>query len=105
MSVRTAPEAFVIEGGKPLHGRIRTAGNKNGALPILAATLLADEPVTLRNVPRIRDVDTMIELVASLGVDIDWCGENDVQVHPGGLSSSELDAELASRIRDRKSVV
>jgi UDP-N-acetylglucosamine 1-carboxyvinyltransferase len=92
-------DAFVIEGGKALSGRIRAAGNKNGALPILAATLLADEPVTLRNVPRIRDVETMIELIASVGVDADWIGENDVHVRPGGLSSHEVDAELASRIR------
>ncbi len=93
------PEAFVIEGGKALGGRIRAAGNKNGALPILAATLLADETVTLRNVPRIRDVESMIELIAGLGVEIDWTGENEVEVQPGGLSSHEIDPELASRIR------
>jgi UDP-N-acetylglucosamine 1-carboxyvinyltransferase len=93
------PEAFVIEGRKALSGRIRAAGNKNGALPILAATLLADEPVTLRNVPRIRDVETMIELIASLGVDAEWTGENDVRVDPAGLSSYEIDTDLASRIR------
>jgi UDP-N-acetylglucosamine 1-carboxyvinyltransferase len=99
MSVRTAPEAFVIDGGKPLSGRIRTTGNKNGALPILAATLLADEPMTLRNVPRIRDVETMIELLQGLGVDADWIGSNDVRVDPAGLSSHEVDAVLAERIR------
>ncbi|HXH97675.1 MAG TPA: UDP-N-acetylglucosamine 1-carboxyvinyltransferase [Gaiellaceae bacterium] len=99
MSVRTAPEAFVIEGGKPLSGRIRAAGNKNGALPILAATLLADEPVTLTNVPRIRDVETMIELLQGLGVDADWIGSNEVHVDPAGLSSYEVDAALAEQIR------
>src|SRR5437667_336133 len=55
-----AAEAFVIEGGRPLHGRIQAAGNKNGALPILAACLLTREPVTLRNVPRIADVETSV---------------------------------------------
>jgi UDP-N-acetylglucosamine 1-carboxyvinyltransferase len=99
MSVRTAPEAFVIEGGKPLSGRIRATGNKNGALPIIAATLLADEPVTLTNVPRIRDVETMIELLQGLGVDADWLGANEVHVDPAGLSSHEVDAVLAERIR------
>jgi UDP-N-acetylglucosamine 1-carboxyvinyltransferase len=99
MSVRTAPEAFVIEGGKPLHGRIRTAGNKNGALPILAASLLADEPVTLRNVPHIRDVETMIDLIQGLGADAEWTGTNEVAVDPAGLSSYEVDAVLAERIR------
>jgi UDP-N-acetylglucosamine 1-carboxyvinyltransferase len=99
MALRTVPEAFVIEGGKPLNGRIRTAGNKNGALPILAATLLADEPVTLSNVPRIRDVETMIELLQSLGAAAEWSGANEVRVHSAGLSSHEIDAELAERIR------
>jgi UDP-N-acetylglucosamine 1-carboxyvinyltransferase len=99
MSVRTAPEAFVIEGGKPLHGRIRTAGNKNGALPILAATLLADEPVTLRNVPRIRDVETMIDLLQSVGADAEWTATNEVAIDPTALSSHEVDAGLAERIR------
>src|ERR671935_2557241 len=93
------PEAFVIEGGAPLTGRIRTAGNKNGALPILAATLLADDPVTLSNVPRIRDVETMIDLLNGLGADADWTGPNDVRVDASGLSSYEVDPELAERIR------
>src|SRR5581483_10344977 len=99
MAVATAPGTFVIEGGKPLSGRIRTAGNKNAALPILAATLLADEPVQLSNVPRIRDVETMIELLQSLGASADWTGPNDVRVDPTGLSSYEIDAALAERIR------
>ncbi|MBV8563737.1 MAG: UDP-N-acetylglucosamine 1-carboxyvinyltransferase [Actinobacteria bacterium] len=99
MVARTAPEAFVIEGGKPLNGRIRTAGNKNAALPLLAATLLADEPVTLTNVPRIRDVETMIDLIAGLGASAEWTGQNEVRVDPEGLSSHEIDAALAERIR------
>jgi UDP-N-acetylglucosamine 1-carboxyvinyltransferase len=60
----------VIEGGRPLSGVIRAAGNKNAALPIIAACLLTDEPVTLSNVPAIRDVETMLELVADLGVEV-----------------------------------
>jgi UDP-N-acetylglucosamine 1-carboxyvinyltransferase len=99
MAVRTAPEAFVIEGRKPLNGRIRTAGNKNGALPILAATLLADEPVQLSNVPRIRDVETMVELLNGTGAIAEWTGPNDVRVDPAGISSPEIDAALAERIR------
>src|ERR671928_748186 len=93
------PEAFVIEGGNALSGRIRTAGNKNGALPILAATLLADEPVTLTNVPRIRDVETMIELLTTLGADAEWVGANDVRVDASGLNSADVDPDLAERIR------
>src|SRR5438477_4077467 len=99
MSVATAPHALVIEGGNPLSGRIRASGNKNGALPILAACLLADEPVTLSNVPRIRDVETMLAIVCGTGASADWTGPNEVQVDPRGLSSHEIDTVLAERIR------
>src|SRR5579884_3758751 len=99
MSVATVPQAFVIEGGNPLNGRIRASGNKNGALPILAACLLADGPVELSNVPRIRDVETMLELVCGLGASAEWTGENEVRVDPGGLASHEIDGRLAERIR------
>jgi UDP-N-acetylglucosamine 1-carboxyvinyltransferase len=92
-------ESFVIEGGHPLSGRIRAAGNKNAALPILAACMLTSEPVVLHNVPRIRDVETMMALIAGLGPDVEWVGENEVRVHAADVSSHELDAELASRIR------
>jgi UDP-N-acetylglucosamine 1-carboxyvinyltransferase len=94
-----AMESFVIEGARPLNGRIVAAGNKNGALPILAACLLTEEPVTLTNVPRIRDVETMVELIADLGAEIEWTGTNEVHVHAADLGSHELDPELASRIR------
>ena len=92
-------ETFVIEGSQPLNGRITAAGNKNGALPILAACLLTDETVTLNNVPRIRDVETMVELLAQLGADADWTGANEVRVHAADLATTQVDSELASRIR------
>jgi UDP-N-acetylglucosamine 1-carboxyvinyltransferase len=63
-------ESFVIQGGRPLNGRIRAAGNKNAALPNLAACLLTTEPVVLHNVPRIRDVETMMALIAGLGAEV-----------------------------------
>jgi len=92
-------ESFVIEGGIPLSGRVSAAGNKNGALPILAATLLAGEPVTLRNVPRIRDVETMVALLADIGADVEWLGTNDIRIDAANAQKVELDAELCSRIR------
>ena len=92
-------EAFVIEGGQPLSGRVTAAGNKNGALPILAACVLTREPVVLHNVPRIRDVETMMALISGLGAEADWTGENEVRVHAAELVSHELDQELARRIR------
>ncbi len=89
----------MIEGGRPLSGRVRAAGNKNAALPILAACLLTDEPVALANVPRIRDVETMLELLRGLGVDADWTGPNEVRVHAADVARPEVDALLAERIR------
>ena len=99
MSVTTAPQALVIEGGNELNGRIRASGNKNGALPILAACLLAEEPVTLANVPRIRDVETMLDLICATGASAEWTGPNEVRVEPQGLSSPDVDGVLAERIR------
>jgi UDP-N-acetylglucosamine 1-carboxyvinyltransferase len=92
-------ESFVIEGGIPLGGRVSAAGNKNGALPILAATLLATEPVTLTNVPRIRDVETMVELLADIGAEVEWLGANEIRIDAGNAHKTELDPELCSRIR------
>jgi UDP-N-acetylglucosamine 1-carboxyvinyltransferase len=94
-----SPESFRIEGGASLSGRVRAAGNKNGALPILAACLLTTEPVVLRNLPRIRDVDVMLELIASLGVEAEWTGPNEARVHAAEIESVELDELLGRRIR------
>ncbi len=95
----TATESFVIEGGRCLTGRVRVAGNKNGALPILAASLLTTEPVVISNVPRIRDVDTMLALLADLGVEAGWQGDNEVRVLARDLAHTEVDEELSERIR------
>ncbi|MBD0328898.1 MAG: UDP-N-acetylglucosamine 1-carboxyvinyltransferase [Thermoleophilia bacterium] len=92
-------ESFVIEGGRPLNGRVRAAGNKNAALPILAACLLTHEPVLLENVPRIADVDTMLELMAQLGVEVERTGPNEVRIHAAEIESWDLDDTLGRRIR------
>ncbi len=92
-------ESFVIEGGHPLNGRVRPAGNKNAALPIIAACLLTDQPVTLSNVPRILDVDAMLELVGDLGVDVERPAPGELRIHAAGLPRHELDEELCRRIR------
>ncbi len=94
-----AAEAFAIEGGRALSGRIRAAGNKNGALPILAACLLTTEPVVLRNVPRISDVETMVELLSDVGAEAEWIGPNDVHVHAADVTKQQLDDELCRRMR------
>ena len=92
-------QSFVIEGGRPLSGTVRASGNKNGALPILAACVLASGEVRLANVPRIRDVETMVELLADLGADVEWTDANEVRVDSRGVGKTDLDPELAREIR------
>jgi UDP-N-acetylglucosamine 1-carboxyvinyltransferase len=92
-------ESFVIEGGVPLRGNVKPAGNKNAALPILAACLLTADPVTLDNVPRIRDVEAMIELLSDIGADVEWLGPNRLRVWAADITKTALDAELCTRIR------
>ncbi len=89
----------MIEGGHALSGSVQAAGNKNAALPILAATLLASEPVELGNVPRILDVDTMLALIRGTGAEADWVGPNEVRVDASGVTTTELDEELCNEIR------
>ncbi len=90
---------YIVEGGRRLSGTIQPAGNKNAALPILAATLLTDQPVTLTNVPRIRDIETLVELVRSLGPEIEWTDRNTLHVHAREVHPTEIDRQLAARIR------
>ncbi len=90
---------FLVEGGHRLHGTIRPAGNKNAALPCLAATVLTGEPVTLQNVPHIRDVETFLDIISSLGADARWVGTNEVLVDAGGVQVDAVDRERAERIR------
>lgn len=90
---------YVVEGGHALSGTIRPAGNKNAALPIIAAALLTEHPVTLENVPRIRDVETLVELVRTLGAAATWTERNTLEIHARSLRSTMLDPQLCSRIR------
>ena len=93
------PPRFVVQGGRPLNGTVRPAGNKNAALPILAATLLADGPVELSNIPRIRDVEMMIALLCDLGASVTWTGPNTVAVDTRSVVSKPLDPALCAKIR------
>ena len=91
--------SFIVSGGHELSGTIRPAGNKNAALPVLAATLMSAEPVTVRNVPRIRDVNTLLEIMESLGASVTWTGPNTVVVNAANVEAGDLDPELSERIR------
>lgn len=92
-------EEFVIDGGIPLHGEVTPSGNKNAALPLLAACLLTDEPVVLRNVPQIRDVLAMRKLIESLGAVVEDVDLHTWRITTKELIASHLDPDLCRRIR------
>jgi len=92
-------EKFVITGGTPLAGEITAAGNKNAALPILAACLLTDEDVVLRNLPRIRDTEAQIALLEGLGVKAEWLGDNELRLRADSVTGTAVDDALAAKIR------
>jgi UDP-N-acetylglucosamine 1-carboxyvinyltransferase len=96
---RTMSECFRVIGGTALKGTVRPAGNKNAALPIIAATLLADGPSELVNVPRIRDVEALLNLIADLGADVSWTGDHTLTIDPGAVEPKRLDPDLCSSIR------
>ena len=90
---------FVVEGGRTLSGSIRPSGNKNAALPIVAAALISEKPVHLHNVPRIRDIETLVELIKSVGVSMEWVGQNDLDIHAKDLRPADLNPTLCAKIR------
>jgi UDP-N-acetylglucosamine 1-carboxyvinyltransferase len=92
-------EKFVIEGGAPLSGSIVPAGNKNAALPALAACLLTEDRVVVRNVPRIRDVDAMLGLLKGLGVEVNWLEDNAVALKASQVDPVAVDVSMADKIR------
>jgi UDP-N-acetylglucosamine 1-carboxyvinyltransferase len=92
-------EQFVIEGGHPLKGEIRASGNKNAALPILAACLLTEEPVILHNVPNILDVRAMRKLLESLGASVEEIKPNSWRIQAKDISVKRLDPQLLKQIR------
>ena len=92
-------QVFTIEGGIPLNGEITPSGNKNAALPLLAACLLTDKPVIFHNLPKIRDVMTMIRLLQSLGVDVEKIAEHSYRIHAKNIHPAQLDSEECKRIR------
>jgi UDP-N-acetylglucosamine 1-carboxyvinyltransferase len=90
---------YIVEGGHRLSGSIIPSGNKNAALPIIAAALLTDQPVELTNVPRIRDVEALVELLGSLGAQTRWSAQNTLHIHAKEIRPASLDPDLCSRIR------
>jgi len=92
-------EKFIIDGGLPLSGEVTPSGNKNAALPLLAACILTKEPVIMRNVPNIRDVQTMRSLLKSLGVQIDEIDDHTWRIQASVLYPADLDPDICCSIR------
>jgi UDP-N-acetylglucosamine 1-carboxyvinyltransferase len=92
-------EKFVIQGGTPLSGELTVAGNKNAALPILAACLLTEEELLLERVPRIRDTEAQLALLERLGVEVEWTSDNGVRLCAAAVSDVTVDEELSKQIR------
>ena len=90
---------FIIQGGEPLQGEVTPSGNKNAALPLLAACLLTEEPVVLHNLPEIQDVVTMRNLLSSLGVQINHLGDHSWRIHAGNIRPGDLDPDICRKIR------
>ncbi len=90
---------MIIHGGAPLRGTVTLSGSKNAALPIMMASLLTAEPLTLRNVPRLRDVKTAMELLGQLGVAVRWTGEHEVELCAAKITSHEAPYELVKTMR------
>lgn len=94
-----APIQYLVEGGRTLNGSVEPAGNKNAALPIIAAALLSEKTVRLENVPRIRDTETLVDLLRSVGASADWLGRNELEINAHSLKTDDLDPELCAKIR------
>ncbi len=92
-------EKFVIEGGHQLSGSVRPGGSKNEALPCLAATMLTDEEITLKNVPRINDVEVMLQVMEDMGGTHEWVGPNTVKIQNKNIEKTQLDRELCRKVR------
>jgi UDP-N-acetylglucosamine 1-carboxyvinyltransferase len=90
---------YVIEGGYPIRGRVRASGNKNAALPCIAATLLTDDPVTLTNIPDIEDVHVMLEILVDLGARVERRGANEWEICCASVNETEIPEESATRVR------
>lgn len=90
---------YVVEGGARLSGEIEPSGNKNAALPIVAAALLTADRVELSNVPRIRDVEALVELIQTVGAKANWTGPNTLVIEAKKVKPAALDPDLCARIR------
>ncbi len=98
-TTRMSSVQYIVEGGHRLSGSIEPSGNKNAALPIIAAALLTEHEVTLENVPRIRDTETLVQLLQAVGANAEWRGRNTLVIEAKEIRTDELDPDLCAKIR------
>ena len=91
-------DKFLIQGGVKLEGEVRISGAKNAALPLLAAMILADSPTTLTNVPNLKDVNTLVQLIAGLGIQMTYANDT-VQADTSTLNNQFAPYELVKTMR------
>ncbi|WP_448549715.1 UDP-N-acetylglucosamine 1-carboxyvinyltransferase [Thalassotalea fusca] len=92
-------DAFKITGGNKLSGEVKISGAKNSALPILMATLLSNEPITISNVPRLNDIDTTVKLLGQLGANVEWTSENELCIDASSVTQHKASYELVKTMR------
>lgn len=92
-------DKLIIEGGQPLYGEVRVAGAKNSVLPVLAASILADEPLLVQNVPHLKDVTTMVELLGRLGAKVSLEESNNIRIDPTAINSPRAPYDLVKTMR------
>jgi len=98
-NIRMSSVQYIVEGGHRLSGTIEPAGNKNAALPIIAAALLTQHEVRLENVPRIRDTEVLVQLLQAVGAEAEWRERNTLVICAKEIRTAELDRDLCAKIR------
>ena len=92
-------DRFIIRGGVPLRGEVAASGSKNAVLALMAASLLTDQPFELSNVPKVRDVDSFVQILETLGLEASWKGEDRLAIEGGLPSSHEAPYDLVRKMR------
>ena len=89
-------DKLLVEGGFELNGSIKSSGAKNSALPILASSILLDDPIIIKNIPHLNDVTTMLELLGSMGVDMTLSEDMEVELNPSGWELGAYPIDLTA---------
>src|SRR3972149_10503877 len=90
---------FIIQGGNPLRGKVKISGSKNAATPIIAATILTREKCVLDNVPKIRDVNNLLDILKGMGADVNWLDDHKLEIQCKDIALEKLDRKAVKKMR------